>query len=304
MNEPDELLIVTADEAGTRLDRILANRFKEIHSRSYFQYLIGERSVLLNGEPVKKQIRPEEGDEIQVEFILTPEIKIEAEKIPLDILFEDEHLLIINKQPGLVVHPAPGNWSGTLVNGLLYHCGRLEAGDSLRPGIVHRLDKETSGVLVAAKTIQSHQKLVSLFAERQVKKRYLALCLGNPGEGTIDLPIGRHPVHRKQMACVEGGRKAVTHYNTLQTREGVSLVELDLETGRTHQIRVHMQKLNCPILGDAVYGAERMNKRYGAKRQLLHAATLEFVHPVTGELLCAEAPIAEDMRLMIEKVLQ
>lgn len=298
MTEPEELLIVTAEEAGTRLDRILAERYSEIHSRSYFQYLIREQSVLLNGEPVKKQVRPEEGDEIQVEFILTPEITVTPEAIPLEVLFEDEHLIIINKQAGLVVHPAPGNWSGTLVNALLHHCGGLETQNTLRPGIVHRLDKETSGALVAAKTIQAHQKLVALFAERQVKKRYLALCKGNPGEGTIDQPIGRHPVHRKQMACIESGRRAVTHYKTLQTHEGISLVELDLETGRTHQIRVHMQKLNCPILGDSVYG-----KRDGAKRQMLHAATLKFIHPITDEPLHVEAPIPQDMAKMIKRLL-
>jgi 23S rRNA pseudouridine1911/1915/1917 synthase len=302
MTSPEENIIITAEEAGERLDKILANRFREIRSRTYFQYLIKEQSVLLNGEPVKKQTRPDEGDEIQVEFILTPEIAVEPEPIPLDILYEDEYLLAVNKAPGLVVHPAPGNWTGTFVNALLYHCKDLKSQDDLRPGIVHRLDKDTSGVLLAAKTSETHQRLVALFAGREIKKEYLALCIANPGKGTVDFPIGRHPVHRKQMACVSTGRPARTHYETLATHENVSLVRLDLETGRTHQIRVHMQHLNASVLGDSIYGSEKMNKRYGAKRQMLHAARVKFKHPMTGESLEIVAPIAEDMRSLMQKL--
>lgn len=302
MTSPDENIIVTAEEAGERLDKILANRFKEIRSRTYFQYLIKEQSVLLNGEPVKKQARPDEGDEIQVEFILTPEISVEPENIPLDILYEDAYLLAVNKEPGLVVHPAPGNWTGTFVNALLYHCNDIKSQDNLRPGIVHRLDKETSGVLLAAKTAETHQRLVALFAGREIKKEYLALCVGNPGKGTVNKPIGRHPVHRKQMACIANGRPARTHYETLATHENISLVKLDLETGRTHQIRVHLQSINAPILGDSVYASEKMNKRYGATRQMLHAARVKFKHPMTGEILEIEAPIPNDMKAMMKKL--
>lgn len=299
MTSPEENIIVTAEEAGERLDKILANRFKEIRSRTYFQFLIKEQSVLLNGEPVKKQARPEEGDEIQVEFILTPEIELEPENIPLDILYEDEHLLAVNKPAGLVVHPAPGNWKGTFVNALLYHCKELEA-EGMRPGIVHRLDKETSGVLLAAKTSEAHQKLVALFAGREIKKEYLALCIGNPTNGTVNTPIGRHPVNRKLMACVPTGRPARTHFETLATHDNISLVRVDLETGRTHQIRVHLQHINTPVLGDSVYGSDKMNKRCGAKRQMLHASRIQFVHPITSQKLDIKAPIPEDMAALMK----
>lgn len=302
MSTPEENIIVTPEEAGERLDKILANRFKEVRSRTYFQYLIQEHSVLLNGEPVKKQTRPEEGDEIQVEFILTPEISIQPEAIPLDILYEDAHILAVNKQAGLVVHPAPGNWTGTFVNALIHHCNEIASQDPLRPGIVHRLDKDTSGVLLAAKTAETHQKLVALFAGREINKEYLALCVGNPGKGTVNTPIGRHPVHRKQMACIAKGRPAVTHYETLATKDNVSLVKLGLETGRTHQIRVHMQHLNASVLGDAVYGSEKMSHRLGANRQMLHASRVHFKHPITGQELEIVAPIPDDMQSLIKKL--
>lgn len=301
MSTPDENIIVTQEEAGERLDKILAARFREIRSRTYFQYLIKEQCVLLNGEPVKKQTKPSEGDEIQVEFILTPEISVKPEPIPLEILFEDAHLLAVNKQPGLVVHPAPGNWSGTFVNALLHHC-KLESNDTLRPGIVHRLDKETSGVLLAAKTELAHQRLVEMFAGRTIKKQYLALCIGNPGNGTVDAPIGRHPVHRKQMACIPTGRAARTHFKTLVSHDNISLVEVDLETGRTHQIRVHMQHLKCPLVGDEIYGSEKMNKRLGVKRQMLHARRVKLTHPITGEALDISAPIPTDMIELMKKL--
>ncbi len=302
MSSPDENIIVSAEESGTRIDKILANRFREIRSRSYFQYLIKEEAVLLNGEPVKKQTRPIEGDEIQVEFILTPEIPIKPQPIPLDILYEDDHIIAVNKQPGLVVHPAPGNWTGTFVNALLYHCKELPNGGTLRPGIVHRLDKDTSGVLIAAKTGEAHQHLVQMFSDRSIKKEYLALCLGNPGKGTIDAPIGRHPVHRKQMTCIDTGRAARTHYETISNHENVSIVKVDLETGRTHQIRVHMQKINCPILGDSVYGSEKVNKKLGLKRQMLHASRTSFIHPITHEKIDLSAELPDDMVKAFEKL--
>jgi len=294
--ESNHIVIEPAD-AGLRLDKLLANKYPE-QSRAYFQYLIESGLVLLNGSPVKKRAIPKEGDEIEIEFALTPELAVTAEPIPLDIIYEDEYLLAVNKPAGMVVHPAAGNWTGTFVNALLYHCKELDSGDSLRPGIVHRLDKETSGVLLAAKTTGVQQKLVSLFASRSIKKSYLAVTVGNPGEGTIDLPIGRHPVRRKEMAIVEVGKAAVTDFKTIGFVSPLALVMLHPLTGRTHQIRVHMRSKNCPILGDSVYG--KIQK--GIERQLLHAYRIEFIHPVTEKRLVITAPLPPDFADVAAKI--
>lgn len=300
-NESD-LFIITEEEAGERLDKILANRFKEVQSRTYFQYLIEEELVLLNGLPVKKRAKPLAGDEIEIEFALTPEIDLKPEDLPLDILYEDEHFLAINKAPGMVVHPAPGHWSGTFVNALLHHCRQLPVlPDNLRPGIVHRLDKDTSGVLLAAKTAWMQQKLIEAFAARKVYKEYLAICVGNPGEGEIDAPIGRHPVHRQRMAIVETGRKAISHCHTLSWNGRLSLVKIAISTGRTHQVRLHLKHRGAPVLGDDLYGLSQSNQHYGATRQLLHAHVLRFVHPVTGNEIEIRAPLPQDMVEMIKK---
>lgn len=297
-----EIIIINPEEADERLDKVLANRYSELHSRTYFQYLIEQNSVLVNGELVKKRQRLEEGDEIQINFILTPEIKVEPEPIPLDILYEDDDIIVVNKPPGLVVHPAPGNWTGTFVNALLYHCKEIEPGGSLRPGIVHRLDKDTSGVLVAAKSLLAHQRLIEMFSGRTVAKQYLAICSGNPGNRTINAPIGRHPVDRKRMTVIEKGRQAITHCKTLAARENLSLVRLDLETGRTHQIRVHLKSVNAPVLGDSAYGSESINRRYGANRQMLHAEKLAFKHPISGKTLEFRAEPPQDMKELIKKL--
>lgn len=305
MNPTEEKtsIFVTATEADTRIDRILAGRFLDIHSRSYFQTLLREGFVLLNGRRVKKQIRPEEGDEITIHFVLTKELDLTPEDIPLDILFEDEHLLAINKKVGMVAHPAPGNWSGTFVNALLYHCKIEQADESLRPGIVHRLDKETSGVLIAAKTRRAQQVLIEAFSHRKVKKTYLAICLGNPGSGEINASIGRHPIKRKEMTVrEEGGRSALTIYTTLESQGGLSLVQLIPHTGRTHQLRVHMKHHRTPILGDSVYGNAGANQSHGAKRPLLHAKSLKIDHPVTGEGLLIEAPLPQDFEDFLKRI--
>lgn len=304
--EADEidLLVVTEDEEGERLDKILAKRFKEVYSRTYFQYLIDEQLVLLNGSPVKKRIKPQAGDEIEVQFAATPEIQLTSEAIPLAIIYEDEYLIAVNKPAGMVVHPAPGNWSGTFVNALLYHCGQLAGQEnSLRPGIVHRLDKETSGVLVAAKTLEMQQKLTALFASRQVYKEYLAICIGRPADGEINAPIGRHPIHRKQMAIVPTGKQALSYCKTMGYNEKLSFVQVVIATGRTHQIRVHLKYKGTPILGDNLYGNSSLNQYYGVHRQLLHAAILKFQHPLTGEQLELTAPPPEDMLRFMRKLL-
>lgn len=303
MSSEDEVdtIYISAEEEGERLDRILSNRF-QLQSRTYFQNLIEHERVLLNGSPVKKRIKPRSGDEIEIHFIFTQELDIAPEPIPLDILYEDEAIIVVNKAAGMVVHPALGNWSGTFVNALLHHCKQGSTLDH-RPGIVHRLDKDTSGVMVAAKQAQAGTRLIEMFAAREVHKEYLAVCLGNPGEKTIDLPIGRHPVKRKEMAVLkEGGRPSVTHCRSLAYDGQCSVLRLILETGRTHQIRVHLKAIGTPILGDSLYGRESANQKHSARRQLLHAHLLRFNHPVTGKPLEFSAPLPEDMRQVVEKI--
>ncbi len=298
-----EILIVEDKEANLRLDKLLVLHFPE-HSRTYFEYLIENRFVLLNGNPVKKREKPKVGDEVSVQFELLPEITLKPEPIALDILYEDEYLIAINKPRGLVVHPAPGNWTGTLVNGLLYHCKNLPATtEPWRPGIVHRLDKDTSGVIVAAKTIATHQRLVGLFSQREVRKIYLAICVGNPGTIEISTFIGRHPIHRQEMTVLEDkGKMAVSRCRPLAYDSELSLVEIELKTGRTHQARVHMKHLGTPILGDVVYGANTANKKYGLSQQLLHAEHLSCPHPITGVTLDLRAPIPQDMQSFIKRL--
>ncbi len=294
-----EEIIVSAEEADLRLDKFLALRFPHF-SREYFQELIEKNLVLINGSLVKKRTRIQEGDEIEIEFAATAIRTLEAQYIPLDILYEDEALLAINKPPGLVVHPAVGNWTGTFVNGLLYHCKQLPQGDSLRPGIVHRLDKDTSGVLLAAKTEYAQMHLVDSFAKRLVKKEYRAIAVGNPGKRVIEGNIGRHPTRRQEMTILEGkGKEARTLCEPLSCKDGLCYLRLIPETGRTHQLRVHLKSVGCPILGDSVYGNAACNKKWGVKRQLLHAYRLSFPHPVQQKMLDIEAPIPEDFNKFI-----
>jgi 23S rRNA pseudouridine1911/1915/1917 synthase len=295
MDTTDTILVLESEEA-TRIDKLLVGRFPE-YSRTYFQYLIEQGFVLLNGEQVKKRIVPEEGDEIEVCFQLTPEMTVEAEEIPLHILYEDDHMLAVNKPAGMVVHPAPGNWTGTFVNALLGHCKNLPTTDPLRPGIVHRLDKETSGVLLAAKTTVAHQKLIEKFATRTIEKQYLAICTGRPKTGLLSAPIGRHPVHRKEMAVLPDGKEAVTDVQIVALNERNSLVLLKPKTGRTHQLRVHLKHLGAPVLGDSVYGTP-----VDGLRQMLHAYRLTLIHPITNEPLTLSAPIPDDMKFWMREL--
>jgi len=308
---PEAIIVISEEETNTRLDKILADRFKEIKSRNYFQYLIEEQKVLLNGNPIRKRQKPKAGDEIQIEFMLPPEVDLAAEAIPLEIIYEDPDILIINKPAGMVVHPAPGNWSGTLVNALLHHCQNLlesfpavtEGSSHLRPGIVHRLDKDTSGLLIAAKHTLAHQRLVGMFSEKQIHKEYLAICVGNPGNIEINQPIGRHPVHRQQMAVVEtGGKYALSICKTLAANGQLSAVNIVLATGRTHQIRVHLKHHGAPVLGDPLYGNLHANQKYQVQRQLLLAHRISFKHPITGCPLKFQAPIPNDISIFLEKL--
>lgn len=282
---------LTATESGQRLDQYLRSAFPE-HSRNYFHYLIEEGLVQLNGRPVKKRELVKEGDSITLTFRRAPLLDLTPQNIPLEILFEDEDMIAINKPIGMVVHPAPGNPDRTLVNALLYHCKSLPENEE-RPGIVHRLDKETSGVIIAAKTLRAQVKLSELFSERKIEKSYLAVTLGNPGERTISAPIGRHHIKREMM-CVkkEGGKEAISVVKTLAFKEGLAFVEVEILTGRTHQIRVHLKSINVPILGDPLYGVQKFN----VTRPLLHAHTLAFIHPFTGEKIKLCAPLPADLK--------
>ncbi len=290
-----DIFTVLEEEAASRLDKLLVLRFPS-YSRSYFQYLIENGCVLVNGSQLKKRESPKSGDEVEVCFLLTPEISLEPQNIPLDILYEDEHLIAVNKPANMVIHPAPGHPKDTFVNALLFHCKNLESTNSLRPGIVHRLDKDTTGVLLAAKTAQAHAGLVELFSERRIKKYYLAVCVGTPQEGLIDAAIKRHPVNRKEMSVnLENGKQAKSICRVLSKNESLSLVEVELLTGRTHQIRVHMKHVGNPILGDTVYGSANANKKFNPSRQLLHAHRLEFIHPITSKTMHICAPIPDDI---------
>lgn len=293
----NEQIFVEPSESDRRLDKLLSDRFENL-SRTYFQWLIAEGYVSVNGTIVKKSAKVQEGDEIEVQFVPAQELELIAEDIPLDIIYEDPHMIAINKPAGLVVHPGPGNWRGTFVNALLHHCKSLDRTNDIRPGIVHRLDKETSGVLIAAKTHVMHGLLSNLFSERKVEKRYLAICFGTPKENTIDAPIARHPTQRKLMAVIETGKRARTHVDVIASNGTLSLLDINLETGRTHQIRVHLKHIHHPILGDEVYG----KRLYGATRQLLHASSLKFCHPITGKELVLNAPIPQDMAHFIEQI--
>jgi 23S rRNA pseudouridine1911/1915/1917 synthase len=310
-NEDIETFFISEEESGERLDKILANRYHTVGSRTYFQFLVDEHKVLLNGSAVKKRQKTKAGDEIEIEFVLTPELELKPENIPLDIVYEDEDLLIINKAPGMVVHPAPGNWTGTFVNALLFYCQNtferksqdFFQGKALRPGIVHRLDKETSGLLIAAKTSLAQQRLIEMFSNRRIHKEYVAICVGNPGNCEIRASIGRHPKNRQKMTVLkEGGREALTLCRTLSSDGKISVVDLILATGRTHQIRVHMKHHGTPVLGDATYGNFQTNQKYGVKRQMLHAHLLRFAHPLSNKPLEFQTEMPQDMKQIIQTI--
>jgi 23S rRNA pseudouridine1911/1915/1917 synthase len=291
-------LTVPNEQAGERLDRYLALALPQF-SRSRLQSLIRSGDVRLEGKAVRTREKVQAGDVVRLVEPPLQEIDAQAEEIPFEILFEDDDLLVLNKPPGLVVHPGAGNQTHTLVNALLHHCSSLSGiGGKQRPGIVHRLDKETSGCLVVAKNDATHQALSAQFAAREVKKIYLALVAGTPKKprGTIDAAIGRHPVQRKKMAISQTrGRIAKTDYRVLQSQGGVSLLECAIQSGRTHQIRVHLQHLGHPVLGDSLYG-----KKATAPRQMLHAWKIGFTHPHTKKRHFLEAPLPADFQAVLD----
>ncbi|HEY8361953.1 MAG TPA: RluA family pseudouridine synthase [Tissierellaceae bacterium] len=278
--------IYVDEDDGERLDSFLAKELNEV-SRTYVQKLIKEGLVKVNNKNIKPSYIVEEGDHIIVDFPEPKKLEILPEDIPLDIVYQDSDIVVINKPQDLVVHPAPGNYSGTLVNGLLFHIDSLSSINGIiRPGIVHRLDKDTSGLMVVAKNDSAHRFLSEELKGKKVKRNYIALVHGilKDDEGTINAPIGRHPKDRKKMAVTEKNSKnAVTHYKVLDRFDNYTLVELSLETGRTHQIRVHMAYINHPVVGDPVY-SQRKNE-FGLEKQMLHAYKLAFTHPSTGEYM-------------------
>ncbi|MBQ8300504.1 MAG: RluA family pseudouridine synthase [Clostridia bacterium] len=290
------------ENKGDRLDKFIADN-SDI-SRSYAAKLCEDGLVTLGGKVLAKKYKISGNEEIVIEVPKPEELSIEPENIPLDIVYEDSDVIVVNKPQGLCVHPAPGNESGTLVNGLVYHCGdELSAINGvIRPGIVHRIDKDTSGLLIVAKNNDAHLKLSDQLKERKAMRKYVALVNGNIKEdsGTINKPIARNPVDRKKMAVVQGGREAITHFNVLERFMQYTLVECILETGRTHQIRVHMASIGHSIVGDPLYGIKK--EKFNLDGQLLHAKTIGFVHPSNGEMMEFTSEIPEHFTKVIEKL--
>lgn len=290
---------IEPEDAGERIDKFISSQNEE-WSRSQVQAWIKEGRVTVGGEPVKSNYKLQAEDELTLRVPPLLELEIAPEEMPLDIVYEDSDVVVVNKPRGLVVHPAPGNYSGTLVNGLLAHCKDLSGINGvMRPGIVHRIDKDTSGLLMVAKNDKAHASLAEQLKEHSVNRKYVAIVHGViPHEmGTIDAPIGRDPKNRQQMAVVfENSKPAVTHFVVLERFKEFTLVELKLETGRTHQIRVHMKYVGYPLAGDPKYGPKNTLELDG---QALHAKTLGFTHPRTGERMEFEAPLPEDMEAII-----
>lgn len=293
---------VTEEYEEERIDKYMSILIDSL-SRSFIQKMMKEEKVLVNGKPVKANYRLKTEDEICFELPEAVEPDIEPENIPLDILYEDADVLVVNKPKGMVVHPAAGHYSGTLVNALMYHCRGSLSGINgcLRPGIVHRIDMDTTGSLIVCKNDTAHASIAAQLKEHSIVRRYRAIVWGviKEEEGCVDVPIGRHPSDRKKMAAgVRNGKEAVTHYRVLERFRSYTYIECRLETGRTHQIRVHMDSIGHPILGDPVYGNRKCP--FQLQGQTLHAITLGFVHPVTGEYVETTAPLPEYFQHLLD----
>lgn len=296
--------IVSDGQSSVRIDRYLSDRNEEL-SRSYIQKLLKEQKVQVNGKIVKANYKVQPKDELCIELPDMTEPDILPEDISLDILYEDEDVLIVNKPKGMVVHPSAGHTTGTLVNAVMAHCKEHLSGINgvLRPGIVHRIDKDTTGALMICKNDAAHRDLAEQLKEHSIKRRYRAIVAGvlKEDEGTIEGPIGRHPIDRKKMAInPKNGKDAVTHYRVLERLKNATYVECRLETGRTHQIRVHMTSIGHPLLGDEIYGSGK--NPYHLQGQTLHAMILGFVHPSTGEYMEFTAPLPEYFLKLLEKL--
>ena len=298
------IITLTPEQAGERMDAFIARSVPDL-TRSAVQKLLEKGSVTRDGKPVKKNEKTAPGQVLELALPDPEPVDVVPQDIPLDVIYEDDDLIVVNKPVGLVVHPAPGHPDGTLVNALLYHCGESLSGinGELRPGIVHRIDRDTSGLIVAAKNDRAHLALAAQLQDHSLARVYEAVAVGNfrEDEGTVDAPIGRHPVDRKRMAIDhKGGRRAVTHWKVLGRYPGYTHIQCQLETGRTHQIRVHMAALGHPLLGDVVYGSKKPWP--GLAGQCLHARKIRFVHPSTGELVELECPLPEWFQKVLRQI--
>lgn len=287
--------VVDENESGQRIDKYISLKEADI-SRSYIQKLIKEGNIKINSEECKSNYKVCLNDHIVIDIPEAKELEIEAENIPLDIIYEDDDIIVVNKPKGMVVHPAAGHYSGTLVNALMYHCKNDLSGINgvLRPGIVHRIDMNTTGVIVACKNDYAHDKIAQQLSVHSITRKYYAIAQNafKEQEGTVDAPIGRNPVDRKKMAIDrKNGKRAVTHYKVLENFKNCAYIECQLETGRTHQIRVHMTSIGHPLLGDDVYSSGK--SAYNLTGQTLHAGVLGFIHPRTGEYVEFSAPLPE-----------
>lgn len=297
--------IITQEQVNTRIDKFLSDKNPDI-SRSYIQKLLSDGNILVNGNSAKSNYKLRLGDSISMTIPEPEEIDILPEDIPLDIVFEDSDILIVNKPKGMVVHPAAGHYSGTLVNAIMYHCkNQLSSINGvLRPGIVHRIDMDTTGLLVVCKNDLAHQSLAEQLKVHSITRKYMAIVYDNisEDEGTINKPIGRHPIDRKKQAIdVKNGREAITHYRVLERLNGkYTLVECQLETGRTHQIRVHMASIHHPLLGDQVYGPDK--NPFHLQGQTLHAGVLGFIHPRTKAYVEFHSDLPEYFQSLLERL--
>ncbi|WP_346913475.1 RluA family pseudouridine synthase [Clostridium sp.] len=294
--------IIDEENTGKRLDLFISENEVDM-SRSFVQGIIEKQQVKVNCQIKKSNYKLRIGDQVHVELAEPVELQVEAEDIPLDIIYEDSDVIVINKPQDMVVHPAPGNYTGTLVNGLLHHCKDLSGINGvIRPGIVHRIDKDTSGILIVAKNDKSHNSLAMQLKDHSMKRTYYAIVDGivKEDEGTVRTNIGRHPVERIKMAVVKDGKEAITNYKVLERFKSNTLVECRLETGRTHQIRVHMAHLHHPLIGDQVYGYKK--QRFKLQGQALHAKNLGFIHPTTGEYMEFDSQLPEYFQDILDKL--
>ncbi|MBU5482968.1 RluA family pseudouridine synthase [Clostridium sp. MSJ-11] len=292
--------LVNKDFENVRLDVFLAEHL-DGKSRSFIQRLIEKEEVKVNDKVKKSNYKLKDGDVVITYIPKSVPLNVEGEEIPLEILYEDNDVIVVNKPQGMVVHPAPGNYNGTLVNALMHHCKDLSGINGItRPGIVHRIDKDTSGVLVVAKNDIAHNKLAYQLKEHTMTRVYIALVEGviKEDEGTVDAPLGRHPVERIKISVIPGGRRAVTHFKVLERYNSNTLVECRLETGRTHQIRVHMSYIGHPLVGDPVYGYKK--QKFNLQGQMLHAKKLGFIHPTKGEYMEFNTDIPEYFKKILD----
>lgn len=295
--------VVDIEYAKLRLDKVIASKYEDL-SRTIIQKLIEDNKIWVNKKIAKASYKTAVGDVIEIEEVKPREISLEAQDIPLNIIYEDKDIIVVNKSKGMVVHPANGNPDGTLVNAIMAICkdSLSGIGGEIRPGIVHRLDKDTSGLIIIAKNDKAHINLSEQIKNREVKKTYLALVRGviNENEATIDMPIGRSTKDRKKMAVTKNGKNAVTHFKVLKRYSKYTYIEVRIETGRTHQIRVHMSEIGYPIIGDEVYSNGK--NPFNVKGQMLHAARLSFKHPITKEELNLEAPLPKYFTEILRKL--